>query len=124
MGMTDYEELKGPALRTFFRLAQEWSLSERDQSILLGEPDAAALALWRRGDFDLVGTEVLVRISLLLGIYRALHTVFSDRSQANAWVSRVQVAGLFKGTSALAHMLDEGMPGMRCVHDRVFALLD
>ena len=124
MGMTDYEELAGPALRTFFRLAQEWSLSEREQSILLGEPDADALALWRRGDFDLISAEVLMRISLLLGIYRGLHTIFSDRSQANAWVGRVQVAGLFKGTSALAHMLGEGVPGVRRVHGRVLALLD
>lgn len=120
--MTDYEKLAGPALRTFFRLAQEWSLSEQEQAILLGDPGAAALALWRRDDVDLVSTEVLMRISLLLGIYRALHTLFRDQSQANAWMGRTHVAGQFKGASALAHMLREGLPGIRRVHSYLVAM--
>ncbi|EQM88083.1 MULTISPECIES: hypothetical protein [Stenotrophomonas] len=122
--MTDHLALEGPALRTFFRLAEEWSLSTCEGSNLLGIPDESLLERWCQGAIDQVDCEVLVRISLLLGIYRALHTVFSDRNQANGWLRRVQVTGKFQSTSALAHMLKEGFPGLQRVHAHLMALLD
>lgn len=122
--MTKHHELSEPALRTFFRLAEEWSLSTDEQTSLLGIPDQATLARWRQGAIDRVDDGVLVRISLLLGIYRALHTVFNDRNQANGWLGRIHVDGQFQGTSALAHMLKEGLPGLQLVHAQLNALLN
>ncbi|WP_313206928.1 hypothetical protein [Stenotrophomonas sp.] len=121
--MTDCEELREPALRVFFRLAEEWSLSEQEQSILLAS-NVGELGRWRQGIANDVGADVLTRVSLLLGIYKALHTLFADRGQANAWLRRNHVAGEFLDTTALGHMLSNGLPGMQRVHGKLVGQLE
>lgn len=122
--MADWEELIAPALRTYFRLTEEWGLSDQEQSSLLGEPEDANMVLWRQGAVEDVGSEALERISLLLGIYRALHTIFNDQNQANSWPMRNHLSGDWAGTTALAHMLSDGIPGLRRVHAHLLSQLD
>lgn len=112
--------LRGPSLGTFFRLAEEWQLSEAEQMILLGSPAAADFQDWRRGDIATANGDVLERISLLLGIDRAIRTLLSDDERANLWIRAPNSAPLFGGRSALDHMLDGGVAGLW----RVRAYLD
>jgi hypothetical protein len=49
--------------------------------------------------------DVLERISYLLGIYKALHILFPNDAQTDAWIRRPSGAALFGGASALDRTL-------------------
>lgn len=97
-------ELAGPALRAFTQIAQAWSLTELEQWAILGQPVDAAFAVIDAGAADDLWPDTLKRVSYVLGIYRALHTIFSDPEQANSWVRRPNAAAAFNGSKALALM--------------------
>ena len=98
--------LGGPGLRSFFRIAEEWGLSVRDQATLLGTPESTyyhwtKLALGQR-DVTL-GRDTLERLSYLLGIYKALEMLLPQ--SASGLVKRPNNAPLFGGRPALDRML-------------------
>lgn len=93
------------SLRAFFRLAEEWQLSEAEQTILLGSPSSSELLNWRRGEIGSADGETLRRVSYLLGIYKAIHTLLPNPDRANAWIRAANSAPLFHGKSALDRML-------------------
>ena len=98
-------ELGGPALRAFFKLAEQWELRIGDQRRLLGDPPESTFYKWKRQQEGSLGRDVLERISYLLGIYKDLQILFPDASQADAWVRKPNEAPLFGGRSALERML-------------------
>ena len=65
--------LSGPALRTFFALAERWGLSADEQRALLGWPSRSTFFAWRKGQVAAVPYDTLTRLSLLVGIYKALN---------------------------------------------------
>lgn len=106
--VTDEEfgaSLLAPALRTFFRLAEEWQLSEHEQCMLLGQPASSELKAWQRGEIASANDETLERISYLLGIYKAINLLLQDPARANGWLRAPNDAPLFGGRSALDRML-------------------
>ena len=58
---------------------------------------------------------MLTRVSHLMGIYRVLHDLFVDSSQADAWLKRPHEFGPLAGLSALRYMLDDGLERVRYV---------
>src|ERR1051325_5337283 len=94
-------EIGGPALRAFFKLAEQWGLRISDQRRLLGDPPESTFYKWKRQQEGSLGRDVLERISYLLGIYKDLQILFPDASQADAWVRKPNQAPLFGGRSAL-----------------------
>src|ERR1035441_5045809 len=56
----------------------------------------------------------LTRISFLIGIFKALNILFSEKL-ANQWVSRPNSNPMFKNQPPLACLIQGGMPGMRAV---------
>ena len=98
-------DLAGPALRAFFRIARRWQLNTEQERRLLGNPGRSTYFRWKRDQRGPVPHDVLERISYLLGIYKALHILFPDDAQADAWVNRANAAPLFGGGSALERML-------------------
>lgn len=99
------EELGGPALRTFFRLAERWNLRIAEQRKLLGDPPESTFYKWKRQQDGALGRDTLERISYLLGIYKALQILFPDPAQADAWLHKPNQSALFGGQSALERML-------------------
>ena len=99
------DALGGPALRAFFRLAEEWDLRIADQRKLLGEPAESTFYKWKRLQDGSPGRDVIERISYLLGIYKSLQILFTDPQQANAWIHKPNHSALFGGQSALQRML-------------------
>ena len=97
--------LLAPALRTFFRLAEEWQLSEYEQCMLLGQPASSELKAWQRGEIASANDETLHRISYLLGIYKAINLLLQDPARASDWLRAPNDAPLFGGKSALDRML-------------------
>ena len=99
------DALAGPALRTFFRMAEQWKLRIADQRKLLGDPPESTFYKWKRERDAALGRDTLERISYLLGIWQALQILFPDPDQADAWLHRPNTAPLFGGHSALERML-------------------
>lgn len=97
--------LAGPALRTFFQLADAWNLRIADQRKLLGDPPESTFYKWKRQQDGLLGRDTIERISYLLGIWKSLQILFSDPTQADSWLQRPSTAPLFGGQSALQRML-------------------
>lgn len=100
-----YTALLAPALRTFFRLAEEWQLSELEQCMLLGQPTSSELKAWQRGEIASADDKTLERISYLLGIYKAINLLLQDPPRARDWLRAPNDAPLFASGSALDRML-------------------
>jgi hypothetical protein len=99
------EGLSGPALRSFFKLADLWNLRITEQRRLLGDPPESTFYKWKRQQEGVLGRDTLERISYLLGIYKALQILFPDTEQADAWLHKPNQASLFGGHTALERML-------------------
>jgi hypothetical protein len=102
---TPVADLGGPALRSFFRLADVWNLRVAEQRKLLGDPAESTFYKWKRDQDGNPGRDVIERISYLLGIFKALQILFPDPAQADAWLRKPNQAALFGGHSALERML-------------------
>ena len=94
--------LTGPALRTFFRIASAWHLSEAEQMRLLGLHSRASLQAWKRGKVATLRKDALERISYVLGIYQGLQVLVP--TTANTWVHQPNTAAPFGGLPAIARM--------------------
>jgi hypothetical protein len=99
------QDLSGPALRAFFRIAALWGLDVSQQRVLLGNPPASTFYKWKKELSGSLSRDVLERISYVLGIYKALQVLFTDPRHADAWISLPNEAGPFGGRSALERML-------------------
>jgi hypothetical protein len=99
------EDLGGPALRSFFGLAEQWKLRIADQRKLLGDPPESTFYKWKRQQGGVPGRDTIERISYLLGIWKSLQILFPDPVQADAWLHKPNQASLFGGHSALERML-------------------
>ena len=95
--------LSEPALRTFFAIARAWGLSATDERALLGWPPSSTFHKNKSGNGGVLSFDSLTRISLVLGIYKALQILYRDPQLADAWISRPNAA--FGGQSALERML-------------------
>jgi len=93
--------LSGPAMRTFLNVAERWQLNEAQRLRLLGLPGRSTYYGWadrarRRAQLSL-GLDVLLRISALLGVHRALRINFPSERDALAWLSAPNQGQLFGG---------------------------
>lgn len=101
----DRKGLSGPALRTFFRIAELWNLSTHEQMTLLGVTARSSFFKWKKDRNTILPKDTLERISYVLGIYKALQILLPDAKAADEWVKRPSNAPLFGGRSALERML-------------------
>ncbi len=99
----DPADVDAVALKAFFNLAAEWGLRREEQVTLLGGPSERTFYRWRAGKVSALPRDTLERISVLLGIYKAINILLPVRERAAAWVKRSNKA--FGGASALDVML-------------------
>jgi hypothetical protein len=91
------------ALKAFLNLAGEWALTRDEQITLLGGPSVRTFYRWKAGEVSVLPRDTLERISVLLGIYKALEILLPPPERAHAWVKRANKA--FAGATALEVML-------------------
>jgi hypothetical protein len=101
----DRKGLSGPALRTFFRIAELWDLSVDDQMTLLGVTARSTFFKWKKDPNTVLPRDTLERISYIVGVYKALQILLPDEQAADDWVKRPNEAPVFAGQSALDRML-------------------
>jgi len=97
--------LSGPALRTFFRIADRWSLSTAERQRLLGLKPSSYFKYRRDPDDARLNRDTLERISYVLGIYKALQILLPRREAADAWIRNKNTAPVFNGHAPLDIML-------------------
>jgi hypothetical protein len=99
------QALAGPALRTFFRIAEAWKLRPEQARRLLGQPARSTFFQWKQAGDGQLSRDTLERISYVLGIYKALQILLPDEAAADAWVRKPNSAPFLNGLSALDRML-------------------
>lgn len=108
--------VSGPGLRAFRAIATEWGLSERERLALLGEPARSTYHQWiRKAEAEEAPTlplDTLLRISGVLGVYKALEILFPKRDEAAAWLKGPHRGPSFGGQSPLAVMVGGGPEGI------------
>ena len=107
--------LSAPAIRTFFNLADAWELNVTEQRALLGWPAPSTYHKYKTGKIGTLSYDMLTRISLLLGIYKALHILYADDALADRWVHLPNTNPLFGGRPAMALMAETGIDGLHQV---------
>lgn len=103
--------LSPTALRGFFNIAREWSLDDNQMCGLLGGIAPSTLHAWRHSpDRRVLGQDTITRISLLVGIYKGLHTYFGD--PGDSWITTQNNSPLFGGAVPIDYMIHTGVTGM------------
>ena len=104
--------MSGPAMRTFFNVAEAWHLTNAEERALLGWPPESTFYKYKAGQVAALPYDTLIRISLVLGIYKDLHILYPEADLADRWVKLPNANPLFGGQAALALMTDGGIDGL------------
>ena len=114
------KRLSPTARKAFFRIITAWKIRDEEAKQLLGGISNGAFYQLKGGQSKTtLDQDRLVRISLLVGIFKALNTLYSQKL-ADAWISLPNTNPMFAGESPLAYMVKGGQPAMM----RVRQLLD
>lgn len=114
------KRLSGPALRAFFPIAAAWRLTVPQERALLGWPPASTFHKYKSGVPGTLSFDTLTRISLVLGIYKALQLLYPESALADTWVQLPNSNDIFGGKRPIDLMADDGIDGLY----RVRRLLD
>lgn len=101
----DRLRMSGPGLRTFFGIASEWGLSVDQQCRLLGDIARSTFHKWRKDGAPTLTRDQLERVSLVLGIYKAMKLLFVDSAAGRNWFLAPNHDWLFGDRSPLDRML-------------------
>jgi hypothetical protein len=104
--------LSAPALRGFFNISRAWQLGVAEERALLGWPPSSTFHKYKSGDAGVLSFDTLTRISLVLGLYKALHILYSEPAFADAWMRMPNTNALFGGRSPMAFVADAGLDGL------------
>jgi hypothetical protein len=108
------ERLSKPALKAFFNIVARWGVRDEDARALLGGVSNGPFYEMKRRAGRLLDADRLVRISYLIGIYKALHILHGD-ALADEWVRLPNRNPIFGGQTPLAYMTRGGQPAMQIV---------
>ena len=104
--------MSGPAMRAFLNVGAAWQLHAEEQRALLGWPAPSTFFKYKAGHVSTLPYDMLMRISLVLGIYKDLHILYPEPDLANRWVRLPNGNPLFGGQPALSLMTEGGMDGL------------
>jgi len=104
--------MSAPAMRTFFNVAAAWQLTTAEQRALLGWPAESTFFKYKSGQTPALSYDMLMRISLVLGIYKDLHILYPEPDLANRWVRLPNSNPMFGGKPALILMTEGGMDAL------------
>jgi uncharacterized protein (DUF2384 family) len=103
-------QLSPSAVKVFFRIAARWHIRDEDARQLLGGISSGSFYSLKK-NARVLDQDTLTRISLLVGIFKALNILYSSRL-ADAWITLPNTNPMFGGNTPLAYMLRLGLPGM------------
>ena len=111
--------LSPAAIKGLLRIATHWDLRDDDTRALLGGISSGSFYALKNRAAKTLGEDQLTRISLLVGIYKALNILYG-RKLADAWMTLPNTNPIFGGDSPLNYLKKGGIPAFL----RVRQLLD
>lgn len=112
---TERERLSPSALKAFFNILKRWQVKDEDARLLLGGMSNGPFYELKKSPADRVlDADKLLRISYLIGIFKALNILYSEKL-ADAWVQLPNGNRLFGGQTPLAFMAKGGVPALQTV---------
>jgi hypothetical protein len=97
-------EVAGPGLKAFFRITGAWGLKDEERRLLLGSPGRTTYCRWKKDGARTLKRDTLERLSYVLGIHKALASLFSPANQQH-WLHTPNEDPPFTGRSPLEHLL-------------------
>lgn len=117
----DRARLTPAALAGLRSLARAWRLTGEEAAELIGASpstwDRIRAETWRQT----LSQDQLMRVSALVGTYKALHLLFAD-AMADRWVRLRNAGPLFGHATPIEAMRERGIPGMIEIRQHVDAL--
>ncbi|ABD68787.1 hypothetical protein Rfer_1046 [Rhodoferax ferrireducens T118] len=117
------ERLSSAALRGFFNVVAKWHVTDEDARELLGGIPSNAFDELKRNPCRLLDVDQIRRISFLIGIYKALHSIYGDKL-ADEWVSLSNKNAIFASRTPMQYILAGGLVGMQAVRNLLDARRD
>lgn len=108
------ERLSPSAVRAFFNIIEHWGVRDEDARILLGGLSNGPYYEMKKKPDRVLDTDRLLRISYLIGIFKALNILYSKKL-ADQWVGLPNTNRIFGGRTPLAYMIHGGLPAMQTV---------
>jgi hypothetical protein len=110
------KRLSPAAIKGFLRIMDKWGIKDPDARKLLGGMSTGSFyGLKKETTPRTLDQDTLTRISLLIGIFKALNILYGT-ALADSWITLANSNAMFRGTTPLAYMVQHGQPGM--VHVR------
>jgi hypothetical protein len=106
------KRLSGPAMRSFFKIGEAWQLTFEQERALLGWPASSTLYKYKQEEVGTLTYDALIRVSLVLGIFKALHILYPDRQLADRWIKLPNANNLFGGQPAIDFLTKAGIDGL------------
>lgn len=97
--------------RAMIDLFAHWKVGADDAAILLGGISSKTFRRWKDSDYGRVSRDQTDRMSLLLGIHKALRILYTDAARGYRWIGAANT--VFGGKSALDIMLRGGIEDIR-----------
>ncbi|HXP64707.1 MAG TPA: MbcA/ParS/Xre antitoxin family protein [Steroidobacteraceae bacterium] len=88
--------------RAALNLFRHWGVNDQEAAIML-DLNPRTYARWKAGDLGRIGRDGKARLSNLMGIHKALRTIFREPTRGYAWIKAPNE--IFEGKSALEIML-------------------
>lgn len=108
------KRLSPAAIEAVFSIADKWNLKNEDARALMGGISNGRLHEMKKTHKGLLTQDELTRVSLLIGIFKSLNILFSQKL-ANQWVTRPNTNSMFNNAPPLVLLTEGGIPGMLSV---------
>lgn len=106
------KRLTPAAIKAFLSITEKWGVKDEDARHLLGGISSGSFyALKKDPARRALDQDAMTRISLLIGIFKALNILHSPRL-ADAWMTLSNSNPIFRGSTPLTYILRLGQPGM------------
>jgi hypothetical protein len=106
--------LSPAGVRTFFKIMERWKVRDEDARALLGGVSNGPFYEMKKNPERVLDTDKLVRISYLIGIFKALNILYSE-TLADEWIRLPNSNRIFGGQTPLAYVVKGGQPAMQIV---------
>ena len=101
-------------MKAFFNIMARWQVRDQDARVLLGGVTNGPYYQMKRDPDRLLDADRLTRVSLLIGIFKALHVLYSGKL-ADRWVQLPNTNRIFAGATPLEYMMRGGLPAIQTV---------
>jgi len=108
------QRLSPGAIKAFMNIMDAWGIPADKARALLGGVSNGQYYAYRKDPEKVLGQDALMRVSLLVGIFKALNILHQGKL-ADRWVTLANANRIFGGAAPLDYMIRGGLPAMLTV---------